>query len=487
MRPGEPGDSGVNAPATSLGARVHALRTRAGLSQAELAAAAGLSGSYVSLIEAGQRVPRKKALDQLSRALRITQAELLGSVPASPVLIEMELARAQSDIDAGRLPGALRKLDSLLRRYADSIDWDMEYKIRLARGAARCQAGDADHGLAELEDLLAETVLTGPAEAGPTLTGPMLTGPVLTGPMPTRPAPAGLLVNLLRTLSACYLEHGDLARAIDLAQRGLSEAELTHYGDYITLGVTLASAYRERGDLVSAETMSRKILQVAEREGTPLARAEAYRAASLSAESSGDMQRALSRAAQAIGAFNESEAALQLARMKVVYARILLSADPGRSAEAVGLLAEANPVLSTAGTAADSAQCRLQLARGHLAAGREEQAIALASEVAATAPAVESAYGHLIVAQARLAAGPSGQADRALGAAGRRLAAAGRTSAAARAWRALGDLYVQVGLAMDAIEAYRRALTMVGVPPLADPAEAGPSKAEGPTETTLRN
>jgi hypothetical protein len=40
---------------------------------------------------------------------------------------------------------------------------------------------------------------------------------------------------------------------------------------------------------------------------------------------------------------------------------------------------------------------------------------------------------------------------------------------------------------MDAIEAYRRALTMVGVPPLADPAEAGPSKAEGPTETTLRN
>ena len=471
MRPGEPGDSGVNAPATSLGARVHALRTRAGLSQAELAAAAGMSASYVSLIEAGQRVPRKQTRDRLSRALRITQAELLGSVPASPVLIEMELARAQSDIDAGRLPGALRKLDSLLRRYADSIDWEMEYKIRLARGAARCQAGDADHGLTELEDLLAGPVLTGPA-----LAGPALAGPALADTAPADTAPAGLLVSLLRTLSACYLEHGDLARAIDLAQRGLGElsgAEPAHYGDYVTLGVTLASAYRERGDLVSAETMSRKVLQVAEREGTPRARAEAYRAASLSAESRGDMQRALSRAAQAIGAFNESEAGLQLARMKVVYARILLSADPGRSAEAVGLLAEANPVLSTAGTAADSAQCRLQLARGHLAAGREEQAIALASEVAATAPAVESAYGHLIVAQARLASGPSGQADRALGAAGRRLAAAGRTSAAARAWRALGDLYVQVGLAMDAIEAYRRALAMVGIPPLAGPAEAG--------------
>ncbi len=448
MRPGEPGDRGGNAPAASLGARVHVLRTRAGLSQAELAAAAGMSGSYVSLIESGQRVPRKKTLDRLSRALRITQAELLGSVPASPVLIEMELARAQSDIEAGRLPSALRKLDSLLRRYSDSIDWEMEYKIRLARGAVRCQAGDADHGLAELEDLLAETV------------------------------PTDMLSSLIRTLSACYLENGDLARAIDLAQRGLSQlkgAEPIHYGDYITLGITLASAYRERGDLVSAETMSRKVLQVAEKEGTPWARAEAYRTASLSAESSGDMQQALSRAARAIGAFNESEADLQLARMKVVYARILLSADPGRSAEAVSLLAEANPVLSTAGTAADSAQCRLQLARGHLAAGREEQAIALASDLAATAPAVESVYGHLIVAQARLTSGPSDQAGRALEEASRRLAAAGQSSAAARAWRALGDLYVQVGLALDAIEAYSCALAMVGIPPLAGTPRARPS------------
>ena len=172
--------------------------------------------------------------------------------------------------------------------------------------------------------------------------------------------------------------------------------------------------------------MSRKILQVAEQEGTPRARGEAYRAASLSAESSGDIRRALSRAAQAIGAFSESEAYLQLARMKVVYARILLSADPGRSAEAIHLLAEANPILRTAGTAADSAQCQLQLARGHLAARREDQAIALASEVAVTARDVESTYGHLIIAQARLLAGLTDQAGQELEAARRRLSAAGQ-------------------------------------------------------------
>jgi tetratricopeptide (TPR) repeat protein len=328
----------------------------------------------------------------------------------------MELAGARSDIEAGRLPGALRKLGFLLLRYSDSIDQEMGYRIRLARGAARHQAGDPDRGLAELEDLLDET------------------------------APAGMLSSLLRTLSACYLESGDLARAIDLAQRGLSQlrsAEPTHYGDYVALGITLASAYRERGDLASGETIGRKVLQVAEQGNTPQARAEAYRADSLSAESRGDIQLALSRAAQAIGAFNESEARLQLARMKVVYTRILLSAAPGRSAEAVSLLAEANPVLSTAGTAVDSAQCRLQLARCHLAAGREEQAISFASEV-----------------------GPSDQAGRALDAARTRLAAADWSSAAARAWRPLGDLDVRVGLTADAIEAYSRALAIAGIPPL---------------------
>ena len=61
-------------------------------------------------------MPGKKTLDRLSRALRVTRAELLGSVPANPVVIEMELAQAQSDIEAGKLAEALRKLDSLLRR-----------------------------------------------------------------------------------------------------------------------------------------------------------------------------------------------------------------------------------------------------------------------------------------------------------------------------------------------------------------------------------
>lgn len=439
----EPRDNDGVTRGESLGARLRALRARAGLSQTELATAAGVSGSYVSLVEAGQRVPREATLDRLSRALRVTRGELLGSAPADPLIIEMELAQAQSDMDRGAARSALRTLDSLLRRHADSIGGDTARRIRLARGEAHCLAGDAGRGIAELEPLLSEGV------------------------------PPALRGRLLSALSGCYLKAGDLARAIDLAERGReqitdTEAEAAQRAEYVALGITLACAYRQRGDLASAQIVSRQAAEAAERAGTPAARGEAYRAASVSAEAAGDMGRALSLAVRAIGAFSEVEAHLQLARARVVYARILLSVAPGRGSEAMALLAEAAPVLRGSGTARDAAQCQLQLARAHLSAGHEDQAIALASDVAATAPPVEGARGHLLIARARLAAGPGDRAVRDLEAGRRRLSAAGSSVAAARAWRELGDLFAQADRPQDAIGAYDRALAMMNIPPLTD-------------------
>jgi transcriptional regulator with XRE-family HTH domain len=184
-------------PARSLGARLRDLRARAGLSQSELATAAGVSGSYISLIEMDRRVPREGTLERLSRALHLSMADVLGTPQADPTVLERKLAVAQSDIDAGKPQAALRKLNSLLRRYAGAVGRDIEYRIKLARGTARFQAGDADQALAELEDLLAADT------------------------------PAYLLGPVLRTLAGCYLSAGDLGRAIDLAERGLRHLEGT--------------------------------------------------------------------------------------------------------------------------------------------------------------------------------------------------------------------------------------------------------------------
>lgn len=435
---GEPGRNDKPRP-QSLGERVKQLRLRSGMSQAELAVNAGFSPSYISLIETGQRVPGGDTLKQLARSLRATPAELLGQVPADPMVLEMELGHAQADIESGHARRALRNLDSVLRRYESSISWELESRVRLARATARYRTGDTDRALAEFEELLAETL------------------------------PPEVRASLLNALSASYLGVGDIARAIDLARRGLDQlqsADAPPSADFVSLSATLASAYRERGDLVSAETVGRLMLEVAARGTSPQTRGEAYRTASLNAEIAGDKRRALTLAAQALGAFGEGEITVQLARMQLAYARILLSIGPERAAEAIRLLTQAHPMLRNVGSAAEVAQCQLQLARGYLALRQPDRAIEVAGVVVSTTEKLplEAAHVKLILAQARLLTGQPTEALPALRAANDDLAALPVSWPAAQAWRELGDLYMQAGSAEAAVEAYQQALRMAGLP-----------------------
>jgi tetratricopeptide (TPR) repeat protein len=288
--------------------------------------------------------------------------------------------------------------------------------------------------------------------------------------------PADVLPALLQTLSALYLERGDLTRAIDLARAGLDTAEGAEPPDGSTLtmlGATLASAYRERGDLASAYAVGRRMLTAAERINSPWARAEAYRTASLNAEAAGDKQRKLILGSQALGAFKEGHACLQLARMRLVYSRILLATGPDHVADASQLLAEAEPVLELSAST-ELAECRLQLARVCLVAGDAEGAVEAAELVAAgngTRNNLQLVQARLIAAQARLLTGGLPGALEILAAVRHSLGGVAGSRSAARTWRELGDLYALADSAADAIAAYDRALVMVGMPTKPDQAE----------------
>ena len=54
------------------------LRAQRGLSRAELAAIASLSGDAIRSLEVGRRQPRASTLVALARALRVTPARLYG-------------------------------------------------------------------------------------------------------------------------------------------------------------------------------------------------------------------------------------------------------------------------------------------------------------------------------------------------------------------------------------------------------------------------
>jgi transcriptional regulator with XRE-family HTH domain len=58
---------------------VRRLRSKKGLSQKALADNIGISVSYVSMLERGQRSPPLETIEKMARALKVSPAVLLGS------------------------------------------------------------------------------------------------------------------------------------------------------------------------------------------------------------------------------------------------------------------------------------------------------------------------------------------------------------------------------------------------------------------------
>ncbi len=77
------------AQTSAFGAALRAVRERQGLSQADLAIAAGLHPTHVSLLERGLREPRFDTVLKLARAVEISSADLY----ATDVLPDQPLAR----------------------------------------------------------------------------------------------------------------------------------------------------------------------------------------------------------------------------------------------------------------------------------------------------------------------------------------------------------------------------------------------------------
>ncbi len=67
-----------------LGARIAALRKKAGLSQSELAKCLRISPSAVGMYEQGRREPSLDMLVELARTFGVSTDFLLGRVPAHP-------------------------------------------------------------------------------------------------------------------------------------------------------------------------------------------------------------------------------------------------------------------------------------------------------------------------------------------------------------------------------------------------------------------
>jgi len=200
--------------ARTLGERVRELRVNRGLSQSNLARGL-VSPSYVSLIEAGRRLPEREILQGFAQRLGTTPEYLITGVDAVVAREELlNLRYAELALANGQVEEAHRRFQAL-------IDESLVSRHPASWGMARTleAAGDLPDAIGRIEWLLEEH------RAG-------------------RADSPGLLV-LLNAQCRLYREVGDLSHSIALGERAMEEVRLlglTGTEEDIRLASTLVPA-----------------------------------------------------------------------------------------------------------------------------------------------------------------------------------------------------------------------------------------------------
>src|SRR6059036_331793 len=98
-----------------VGRRIRDLRARRGMSQASLAAAAGISGSYLSLIESGRRPAGGAHLEKFAGLLGCTVEHLqTGRGGSADDTAEIDLRFAEMALRSGDASSARERFESVL-------------------------------------------------------------------------------------------------------------------------------------------------------------------------------------------------------------------------------------------------------------------------------------------------------------------------------------------------------------------------------------
>jgi transcriptional regulator with XRE-family HTH domain len=98
----------------AVGARLHAAREAAGISQRELAFP-GCSAAYISRIERGERIPSLQVMRELARRVGISEAELAyGREPIDPA-VSRALRAVEAAEETGKEAEVARAYQALSR------------------------------------------------------------------------------------------------------------------------------------------------------------------------------------------------------------------------------------------------------------------------------------------------------------------------------------------------------------------------------------
>lgn len=426
-----------------VGARVRKARLDARLAQQAVARAAGISESYLSRIETGNRMPVPMVAARLAAALHVeTDYLLLGTAGQEEHEHTLLLQRGEMCLHTGAPEQALEIYRTLLANMAPGQD-RMEMWADVEWGMARAleTTGSYDAAIDTLEGL--RDIL---------------------------PNGGQRWCEVLVALCRCYRETGDLAHAVDVGTDALAildQQGLLGTEEGVKVTATLVAAHEARGDLTRARVLINQALARAEELGSTEARASAYWNASVLHRTSGRLSDAIRLADRALALMGETANERNLARLRVYCARLLLVHSPIDTSRALQLLDAARPLLRELGTQLDFAYCEVESARARLLRGdlaRAETDIdAVLTSMADQAPTLEMTSALALSGQIALAKADCPAALRMLRQAAQMLHALGSSRAAASQWVELAELLDETGDIAGARDAYRAASACLGV------------------------
>jgi transcriptional regulator with XRE-family HTH domain len=416
----------------TIGRRLLRLRREQGLSQRDVSAP-GVSYTYISRIEAGQRQPSVKALRAIAHRLGVTPEYLETGRELQPADDrELRLGDAELRLRLERGGDAEAAVRKILTDAEADCDADVAARARVALAAA----ADRDGRHKEVVSLLEELVESG------------------------RPG-VGEQPEAYALLGRAHAALGEMPSAIALLTRCLTELRAAEPSDpisFIRFATQLAAALVDAGDAAGARRVLAEALPRADRVGDRRTLVRLYWSLGQAHAVAGPPARALDYVRRAIALLEATEDTLHLARAHQLAASILLdqeSAIPARRH-----LERAEGLLGSDAEREDVGALKTEQARLELQLGDREAACALAVaslELLEEGTSVSGGHAARTLAEVFEALGDAEFAERAYRAALEPLAghAAGRQVAETR--RAFGKFLRANGRESEALDEFERA------------------------------
>jgi transcriptional regulator with XRE-family HTH domain len=424
--------------AEGFGQRLKALRLERGMQQADLSGP-GVSVSYVSMLENGNREPTRRVLEHLAAVLRVDPLELAGPTPIEQLDDERRWALAGAEL-------ALATGEHERAR-AEFATLEPSVGVPAAWGLARA--------LEAIGDLEAAMTVLDRVVVGVGLAGDHL-----------------LLVRAHIARSRCLGEIGEDVAALEAAIDAATAIEahgLTGTDEHAQAMSTLVGRYYVVGDLLNAETTARALLAVVDAGSSWKARGSAYWNVAGIAEASGDLPKAVRYAERALALLSEGDDERAWARCAVACAWFWMrhpdAADHLKTVDR--LLTQAASKLATSGTDTDLAYLETEQARAALLHGDPQAALELgerALERLGTQVRAETADTLLVLAQAQLEHGDQAAALALADQLELTLLSLPHSRPAAHTWRGLADTQKALGNHDAAYRALEHALNAHALP-----------------------